>query len=78
MGHAEIRQELLVGGGLLEWIQILPMNVLDQGVPQEMVFFRNSYNRGNRGQASEPGRARPTLAHHDLEAIFERAHHDGL
>ncbi len=79
LGDAEVREQLLVRRRLLERVQLGAVQVLEQGVAQQVLVGRVADDRGDRG---EPGLARgtgATLAHDELvRAVTDVAHDDGL
>ena len=76
---AELLQQLLVGRCLFQWVELLAVQVLQQGVAQQRVvggFAHNSrYDRKVRLSARSPA----SLPHDELVAAWlGLAHHDGL
>src|SRR3989304_9222156 len=66
LGPGELRQEFLVGLGLLDRVQILAEQVLDQGELQALGIRRLAYPCGDLLQARELCRAPPPLADDEL------------
>src|SRR5258708_10086227 len=59
----EVFEKLLVGGGLLERVQLLSVQVLDQRVPEHVIVWRLPHDGRNLRQASRPAGSPPPLAH---------------
>ena len=66
MGGAEIVKELLVRCGLFERIELLAVQVLDQGVPEELVVLGLLDDRADLGQPGSLAGPPPPLAHDEL------------
>src|SRR5438876_504539 len=66
MGSTEIVKELLVRSGLFERIELLPVQVLDQGVPEELVVLGLLDDRADLGQPGSLAGPPPPLAHDEL------------
>jgi hypothetical protein len=66
VGGAEIVKELLVRGGLFERIELLAVQVLDQGVPEELVVLGLLDDRADLGQPGALAGPPPPLAHDEL------------
>nr|KEP23007.1 hypothetical protein DA06_13425 [Georgenia sp. SUBG003] len=66
MGAAEVLEELLVGGRLLERVQVRTMKVLEQRVTEELTVLRLP-DDGRHGVVPCPlGSAPPPFAHDQL------------
>ncbi len=88
MGAPEVLQQLLVGGRLLERVQLAAVQVLQQGVAQEGVVLGLLDDRRDGLEAGLLGGAPATLTHDELKADLAVAvalglhrngpHHDGL
>ena len=66
MGGAEVVEQLLVGRGLLERVELLPVQVLDQGVPEQIVVLSLLHDGGDLGQPGPLGGTPAALAHDEL------------
>ena len=74
----EVIQQLLICRGLLQRVQLAPMQVLQQGIPQEVLIL-GLPNDGRYGaQPRGAGRAQPPLTHDQLKACARPAHDDRL
>ena len=79
LGAAEVAHHLLVGGGLLQRVQVGPVQVLQQGVAQQVGVLGATDDGRDGRQAGELGGAESPLPHHQLEAaVVQRAHDDRL
>ena len=90
MGAPEVLQQLLVGGRFLERAQLAAVQVLQQGVAQEVVVLGLLDDRRDGLEAGLLGGAPATLTHDELEADLavpvvaaisvrrDGPHHDGL
>ncbi len=67
LGAAEVLQHLLVGRSLLQRVQLSPVQVLQEGVPQHVVRLRLPDDRRDRREAGRLGGPEPPLPHHELE-----------
>ena len=79
----EVLQQLLVGIGLLERVQLCPVEVLGKSIAQEIVIAGFTDDRGNRGELCPSGGTPTTLTHDELEGLAligdgDRANHDRL
>src|SRR6516225_2909328 len=66
VGGTEIVKELLVGGGLLERVELLAVQVLDQGIPEQLIvlgLLDDGADLGHPGPLAGPP---STLAHDEL------------
>jgi hypothetical protein len=79
VGAAEVVQHLLVGRSLLQWVQLCAVQVLQEGVAQQVVVLRTPHDGGDRRQPGGPGSPPPALTHDQLVTVIgQGAHHDGL
>jgi len=79
VGHAELGQQLLVGGRLFERVELNAVDVLQQCVPQQRVVLGLPNDRGQPVQARLLGRAPAPLAHDQLVLVrADLADHDRL
>ena len=68
VGDVELVQQLLIGRRLFQRIQLRSVDVLQQGVAQQIVFGGLPHDRGDGGQAGVLGGAPPPLPHDQLVA----------
>ena len=61
VGGAEVVEQLLVGGGLFQRVELLAVQVLDQGVPEQVVVLRLLDDGADLGQPG-PLRGAPPAA----------------
>ena len=66
VGGAEIVEQLLVGRGLFERVELLAVQVLDQGVPEQVVVLRLLDDGADLGQPGTLRGTPPPLAHDEL------------
>jgi hypothetical protein len=66
VGGTEIVQELLVGRGLFQRVELLAVQVLDQGVPQQLVVLGLLDDGADLGQPGPLAGAPSALAHDEL------------
>ena len=66
VGGAEVVKQLLVGRCLLERVELLAVQVLDQGVPEQVVVLGLLNDGADLGQPGPLGGAPPPLAHDEL------------
>lgn len=81
MGDIEFLEQLLIGRRLFERVQLHPMDVLQEGVPQHRVVRGLADNGWNRREPGLLASAPTTLTHDDLILVHPRlqpTHHDGL
>ena len=79
MRTPEVIEQLPVRGGLLQRVELGPVEVFEQGVAQHRIVAGVADDRGDRGQLCLLGCAPPTLAHDELVAlVVEWADDDGL
>src|SRR5919106_2373105 len=78
LGDAKVDQELLVGGSLLEWVQVLPVDVLQERVSKQMVVLGGAHDRWDALETRRPRGADASLPHDDLKPITAWTHHDRL
>ena len=84
MGALEVLQQLLVGRGLFQGIELNTVQVLQQRVTQQVDVVRIPNNRRNRLQSGFLGSAKTPLTHNELiPKLLSRssrhlAHHDRL
>ncbi len=67
LGQAEVLDQLLVGGRLLERVEVLPMQVLDQRLLQGVGVGRGAHEGRDGRQAGPLGRPPPALTGDQLE-----------
>src|SRR5215831_6313970 len=72
----EVIEQLLIGRGFLQRIQLLPVEVLHQRVPQHLIVGRLPDDRGNQRQPRHLTRAPTPLAHHELIPVGADLPHD--
>ena len=68
MAAPEVLEQLLVCRGLLQRVELAPVQVLQEGVPQEGVVLRVPDDRRDRGETRELRCPPTTFAHHQLIA----------
>ncbi len=68
MGAGEVPQQLVVGGRLLQRVELRPVQVLQQGVQQQLVVLGGPDDRRDLLQPGLPGGPPAPLAHDELEA----------
>ena len=79
LGEAELRQESLIGMGLVHRVEIFPLNVFNQGEFQRLMFADFTYESRNPGQAGPLGRPPAPFTSDDLEhTVLERTHDQRL
>ena len=79
MGDAEVLDELLVGGRLFHRVEILAVQVLDQGLLHAGHVGRCSHQSRNGLEAGSTGRPPPALAGDELVLLIAQlADQDGL
>src|ERR1700722_8296470 len=66
VGSAEIIEELLVGRGLFQRVELLAVQVLDQGVSEQVVVLGLLDDRADLGQPGPLGGPPPAFAHDEL------------
>ena len=66
VGSTEIVEELLVGGGLFQRIELLAVHVLDQGIAKQVVVLSLLDDGADLGQPGALGGTPPPLAHDEL------------
>ena len=66
MGGAEVLEQLLVGGGLLEGVQLAPVQVFQQSVAEEVIVGGVTDNCGDGFQAGGLYCPPPALTHNQL------------
>ena len=66
VGRAEVVKQLLVRRGLFQRVQLLPVQVLDQGVPEQVVVLGLLDDGADLGQPGPLRGAPPALAHDEL------------
>ena len=75
----EIIEELLISGGLFQGVKLLPVQVLDQCVAQEVGVGGFADDRGDQLEVGALAGPPPALAHNQLVAAGHHlAHHDRL
>ena len=79
VGAAEVLQQLVVGVGLLQRVELGAVQVLQQGVAQHDVVAARPHDRRQLGQTGLAGGPHPPLTHDQLVALTaERTHDHGL
>ena len=78
LGQPQVLAQLPIGCGLLDGIQLLPLDVLHQGELEQAVIGDLLDHHGDHGESSLPGGPPAPLARDDLELVAHLAHHDGL
>src|SRR5690606_23312336 len=82
VGAVEVLEQLLVGGRLLEGVELSPVEVLEERVAQEVVVLDVADDRRDGLAAGELGRPPAPLTHDELVpaplAVGEGAHDDRL
>ena len=78
VGEPEVLDELLVGAGLLERVQLLALEVLDQRLLERGVVVGLAHERGDRLEPDPPCGAPSALPRDELEAVAGRAHEHRL
>ena len=79
MGEAEVFDELLIGGRLLQGVEVLAVEVLDQCLFQGPGVVGHPNQGWNGLQARPACRPPPTLARDELEVpLAELSHQHGL
>src|SRR6476661_4666114 len=68
MGYPEVLQKLLVGGGLLQRVELDPVDVLQKRVAQHRIVCSAPYDRRDAVQSSQLRRPPPPLTHDQLVA----------
>ena len=66
VGGAEVVEQLLVGRRFLKGVELLAVQVLHQGVPQQVVVLRLLDDGADLGQPGPLGGTPPPLAHDEL------------
>ena len=75
----EVLDQLLVGGRLLERVEVLPVEVLHQGLLQRQDLVHGAHHDGDRGQAGALGGAPASLPRDQLEPVVgQLPDEDGL
>ena len=69
MGVAEVLDQLLVGGRLLERVEVLAVEVLDQGLLEAVGLVGRLDQDGDGLQPGPPGRPPPALAGDELVVV---------
>jgi hypothetical protein len=78
LGHSELLEQFLEGGGELERPQVLPVDVLDQGLPKGLGVVGVPDHGGDGGEAGELRRPEPSFPRHQLVSTVPGPDHDGL
>src|SRR3990170_5530077 len=78
LGPGELRQELLVGLGLLDGVQVLAEQVLDEGELQALGIRRLAYHCGNLLETRELGCPPAPLSYDQLVPLPGSPDHDRL
>jgi hypothetical protein len=66
VGQLEVFDELLIGSGLVERVQILSLQVFDERLLEAGDIIDRADDRGDRREAGSPGRSVATFASDDL------------
>ena len=69
MRQVEVLDQLLVGGGFLEGVQFLTLDVLDDRLLEDRGVVGVADDRGDGLESDPPGRAPPPLARDELEPV---------
>jgi hypothetical protein len=79
MRDAKVLKKLLVGGRLLQRVELDPVDVLEQCIPQQRVVRCVPHDGRDGGQAGGRGRAPTPFAHDQLVFVVRgRPHDNGL
>src|SRR5579884_1364390 len=78
LGHAEPIQILLESLGLLNWIEVRPLDVLRQGRFEHLLVVEVHDPYRHFLQTCRLRRPQPALARYQLEALTDRSYHQGL
>ena len=79
VGQAEVLDELLVGGGFLERVEVVAVDVLDQRLLERGGVVGLAHQRRNGLQPDPPGRPPPPLPRDELVLpVARRAHEHRL
>ena len=78
LGEFELGLELGVTGGFLQRIQVLALEVLDEGEFEDLAVGGGPFDDGNLGQAGQAGSAPATFAGDEFEAFADGADDEGL
>ena len=68
LGAAEVLQQLLIGGSLLQGVEVRPVQVLQQGIAQQGIILGLPDDRRDHRQARQPARPPPALSSDQLVA----------
>jgi hypothetical protein len=78
VGDPEVEQELLVRGGLFERVQVGAVDVLDEGVAEQVLLGGLADHGRDRREAGCLGGPEAALAHDELVAVPDGPGHDRL
>ena len=78
VGEGEVLDQLLVGRGFLERIELLALDVLDDRLLEHRGIVGRTHDRGDRLQPDPARRAPAALAGDQLEPVAARAHEHRL
>jgi hypothetical protein len=78
VGEPEVLDELLVGGGLLERVEVVPVQVLDERVFQRGGVVGLAHQRRNGLEPHPPGGAPPPLPRDDLVPVVDGTNENRL
>jgi hypothetical protein len=79
VGSSEVVEQLLIGGGLFERVELLPVEVLQQRVAKHIGVRRLTDDRWDVLKARPLGRPPAALAHDELVVpVTDLPHHDRL
>ena len=78
VGQAEVLDELLVRGGLLERVELVAVEVLDERLLERGGVVGLADQRRDRLEADPPGRPPAALTRDQLVAVAHRAHEHRL
>ena len=78
VGEREVLDELLIGRGFFERVQLLALDVLDDRLLEHRRVVGGAHDRGDRLEPDPARRAPAALARDQLEAVAAGAHEDRL
>jgi hypothetical protein len=65
----EVLDQLLVGRSFLKWVQVCALQVLQQGIPQQVIIGRVSHQDRDFAETRRPTRPQSPLTGDQLEPI---------
>jgi hypothetical protein len=74
----EVEQQLLIGGSLLEGVQVFTVHVLEQRITEHLIVLGGTDDGRDPLQTSRSRRTNSPLPHDDLVAVTAGADHDRL